>query len=118
MKVNSINSSGIYAARAVAMKAKMADSAVIREFKNFMADNNLALNAVLTPTKSGFNYELELSKKQGYNIAPVTDEDLYAVKSYGSTLNEALLDMAKTYRGKEVYLNSDNVEKFSIPKFF
>ena len=117
MRINSISSSGIYAAKAVSMKAMKSEAAIIRDFKNFMKSNNLVLTATLTPAKSGFVHEIELAKKQGYNLTPVTDEDLYSVKSCGNSLNEAIVDMAKSYRGKEVYINSGNIEQFTIPKF-
>ena len=115
MKLNCISTAGIYSANAIAMKAKKADDATIRDFKKFMKEKNLVLNATLTPSSKGFYTEIELSKKQGYSLAHVTDDNGYGVCATGLSLKDAILEMARSYRGKEVYINSGNVEKFKIP---
>ena len=116
MKINSIGTAGIYAKNAVAMKARKSDEAIIRDFKNFMKDNSLVLNATLTPSNSGFYSEIELAKKRGYNTVHVTDEDGYGVNSAGRNLNEAILDIAKKYSGQKLYINSGSLESFTAPK--
>ena len=116
MRINSICASGIYAKNAVAMKARKSEEAIFSDFKNFMTSNNLVLNATLTPTKKGFYTEIELSKKQGYNLVHVTDEDGYGVTASGKNVKEAVLEMAKKYRGQELYINSSFLERFRMPQ--
>ena len=116
MKINSISTSGIYAKNAVAMKSRKTDNATIRDFKNFMKNKNLVLKATLTPTDKGFYTELELSKKQGYSLNHVTDENGYGVNSTGRTINEAVLDMAKKYNGQNLFISEGGFDCFQVPK--
>ena len=115
MKLNSISFAGIYANNAVAMKARKSNDAILRDFKNFMKNKNLVLNATITPNGKELYYEIELSKKRGYELTPITDEDGYGVIASGRTLNEAILDMANNYSGRELY-NVSITSAFKAPK--
>ena len=116
MRINSIGASGIYAKNAVAMKSRKSDEATIRDFKNFMKNKNLVLNATLTPVSNGFFTEIELSKKQGYGLVHVTDENGYGINSAGRTVNEAVLDMAKKYNGQTLFISEGGFDSFQVPK--
>ena len=118
MRINNISTTGIYAQNTVAMKARKSNEAVIRDFKKFMKDKNLVLNATITPLDKGFNIETELSKKQGYSLVHVCDENCYGVNSSGRTINDAILDMAKKYSGHTLNISSGCFDIFKVPKVF
>lgn len=116
-KVNLSN--GVYSKNAVSMGARKTNGAIVRDFKKFLKENNLILNAKLTPIKEDTFYtELELAKAELYTTTPLTDSNGYALSSNGFSLNDAILEMAKKYKGQPIYLNTGTLKKGKMPNFF
>lgn len=117
MKISSIGQyNNIYAQQSIAMKARKSKTKTIQDFKEFLANNHLTLNAEITPTRTGkFLTELELTKKQGLTTVHLTDSDGYIISSSGDSLNSAIMDMAEKYGRQKVYLDGNYSQTYKCP---
>ena len=122
MQISKINSTAnIYASRTISMKAKMSTQAALKDFNKMLKSNNIMLTANLKPDgKGNFKTTVELAKEDlyGYGTIPVTDADGYAVTGEGENVNEAILDVLKSYKNEDVYCAKNGAQSvLKLPSY-
>ena len=110
MQIHRINSANIYAANAVSMKAKTTNQTVLKDFNKLLKLNDVIINAKLSPNGNGkYKTSIELAKEDPYRYGtvPVTDEEGYAITGFGENINDAIINLLKTYKNKDVYCSKN-----------
>ena len=121
MQITKINSANIYAAKAVSMKSRMSNQSALRDFNQLLNRKDVILNASLRPDGKGrFQTTIELAKENPFTYGkdPVTDDEGYAISGSGASVNEAILDMLRTYKNQDVYYcKSGSTPIFKMPNY-
>lgn len=118
MNISAINPTNINYASKVGFNARKSNEAILRDFKNFIKENHMVITAKLTPEKDSFRAEIELAKEGLYSTSAITDNMGYAITSSGDSLDEAVVNMAKKYRGQDIYSNTGTIYHSKMPNFF